>query len=132
VEEAEENGEEATLSPERYAELGAREQFVLAVSEQGFGKRTSSYEYRAMGRGAQGIVAMAMRAKNAAIVAAFPVEESDHLMLITNQGKTIRVPVTGISVQRRSAQGVVLFRLEEGERVVSVERIAESSAEGEE
>jgi DNA gyrase subunit A len=132
AEDAEEGGEEAALSPERYAELGAREQFVLAVSEQGFGKRTSSYEYRTMGRGAQGIVAMAMRAKNAAIVAAFPVEDSDHLMLITNQGKTIRVPVSGISVQRRSAQGVVLFRLEEGERVVSVERIAESSGEGEE
>ncbi len=120
------------MSPERYAELGAREQFVLAVSEQGFGKRTSSYEYRTMGRGAQGIVAMAMRAKNSAIVAAFPVEESDHLMLITNQGQTIRVPVGGISIQRRSAQGVVLFRLEEGERVVSVERIADSSGEGDE
>ncbi len=132
VEEVEENGEEAALSSERYAQLGAREQFVLAVSEQGFGKRTSSYEYRTMGRGAQGIVALAMRAKNAAIVAAFPVEESDHLMLITNQGKIIRVAVSGISMQRRSAQGVVLFRLEEGERVVSVERIAESSGEGEE
>ena len=129
---AEEGGEEAALSPERYAELGAREQFVLAVSEQGFGKRTSSYEYRTMGRGAQGIVAMAMRGRNAAIVGAFPVEDSDHLMLITNQGKTIRVPVFGISVQRRSAQGVVLFRVDEGERVVSVERIADSSGEGEE
>jgi len=128
----EEGGEEAALSPERYAGLGAREQFVLAVSEQGFGKRTSSYEYRTMGRGAQGIVAMAMRGKNAAIVGAFPVEDSDHLMLITNQGKTIRVPVSGISVQRRSAQGVVLFRVDEGERVVSVERIADSSGEGEE
>jgi DNA gyrase subunit A len=130
--ETEEGGEEAALSSERYAGLGAREQFVLAVSEQGFGKRTSSYEYRTMGRGAQGIVAMAMRGKNAAIVGAFPVEESDHLMLITNQGKTIRVPVSGISVQRRSAQGVVLFRMDEGERVVSVERIADSSGEGEE
>jgi len=132
TEDAEDAGEEAALSPERYAELGAHEQFVLAVSEQGFGKRTSSYEYRTMGRGAQGIVAMAMRAKNSAIVAAFPVEESDHLMLITNQGQTIRVPVGGISIQRRSAQGVVLFRLEEGERVVSVERIADSSGEGDE
>ena len=132
ADEGDDNGEEAALSPDRYAELGAREQFVLAVSEQGFGKRTSSYEYRTMGRGAQGIVAMAMRGRNAAIVGAFPVEDSDHLMLITNQGKTIRVPVSGISVQRRAAQGVVLFRLEDGERVVSVERIAESSGEGEE
>src|SRR4051812_2977953 len=69
ADEAEFAGEEAALSPERYAELGAREQFVLAVSEQGFGKRTSSYEYRTMGRAGQGIVAMAMGAKNAAISA---------------------------------------------------------------
>jgi len=131
-EDAEEGAEEAVLSPERYAQLGAREQFVLAVSEQGFGKRTSSYEYRTMGRGAQGVAAMSMKAKNNALVAAFPVEETDHLMLITNQGKTIRVPVTGISIQRRTAQGVTLFRLEDGERVVSVERIAESSGENEE
>jgi DNA gyrase subunit A len=131
-EEADEGTEEAVLSPERYAELGAREQFVLAVSEQGFGKRTSSYEYRVTGRGGSGIVAMAMGAKNSAIVAAFPVEDSDHLMLITNQGKIIRVAVNTISIQRRAAQGVTLFRVEEGERVVSVERIAESSGEGEE
>jgi DNA gyrase subunit A len=131
-EEADEGTEEAVLSPERYAELGAREQFVLAVSEQGFGKRTSSYEYRVTGRGGSGIVAMAMGAKNSAIVAASPVEDSDHLMLITNQGKIIRVAVSTISIQRRAAQGVTLFRLEEGERVVSVERIAESSGEGEE
>ena len=132
AEEAEEGTEEAVLSPERYAELGAREQFVLAASEQGFGKRTSSYEYRVTGRGGSGIVAMAMGAKNSAIVAAFAVEDSDHLMLITNQGQTIRVPVAGISIQRRAAQGVTLFRLDEGERVVSVERIADSSGEGEE
>ena len=132
VEEPEEVAEEAVLSPERYAELGAREQFVLAVSEQGFGKRTSSYEYRTMGRGAQGVTAMSIKARNSALAAAFPVEESDHLMLITNQGQTIRLPVTGISIQRRTAQGVTLFRLEEGERVVSVERIAETSGDSEE
>jgi DNA gyrase subunit A len=129
---AEEVVDEAVLSTERYAELGAREQFVLAVSEQGFGKRTSSYEYRTMGRGAQGIAAMSMKARNSALVAAFPVEESDHLMLITNQGQTIRLPVAAISIQRRSAQGVTLFRMEEGERVVSEERIADSSGDSEE
>jgi len=130
--EVDEGGEEAVLSQERYAELGAREQFVLAVSEQGFGKRTSSYEYRTMGRGAQGVTTMSMKGRNSALVAGLPVEESDHLMLITNQGKTIRLPVGGISIQRRTAQGVTLFRLEEGERVVSVERIVESSGESEE
>ncbi|MDE2184089.1 MAG: DNA gyrase subunit A [Alphaproteobacteria bacterium] len=128
-EEAEESVEEATLTPERYAELGAKDQFVLAVSESGFGKRTSSYEYRVTGRGGSGIVAMGMGKKNNAIIAAFPVEESDDLMLISNTGQTIRVPVTGISVQGRAAQGVVVFRLDESERVVSVERIV---AEGNE
>jgi DNA gyrase subunit A len=134
VEEADEpddSGEEATLSPDRYAELGAREQFILAVSESGFGKRTSSYEYRVTGRGGSGIVAMGMGRKNHAIVAAFPVEESDDLMLISNQGQTIRVPVSGISIQGRAAQGVTVFRVEEGERVVSVERIEEAAEDGE-
>jgi DNA gyrase subunit A len=85
-----------------------------------------------MGRGGQGITAMSLKGRNTALAAAFPVEESDHLMLITNQGQTIRLPVGGISIQRRSAQGVTLFRLDEGERVVSVERIAESSGESDE
>ena len=129
-EDAEENGEVATLTAERYAELGAKDQFVLAVSENGFGKRTSSYEYRVTGRGGSGIVAMGMGRKNSAIIAAFPVEESDDLMLIANTGQTIRVAVGGISVQGRAAQGVVVFRLEEAERVVSVERIADVSEEG--
>jgi DNA gyrase subunit A len=130
VEDAEDTGEEATLTQERYAELGAREQFVLAASENGFGKRTSSYEYRVTGRGGSGIVAMGMGKKNTAIIAAFPVDESDDLMLITNLGQTIRLSVDGVSIQGRSAQGVVLFRLDEGERVVSVERI-EEAGEGE-
>ena len=77
-----------------------------------------------------GIVAMGMGKKNMAIIAAFPVEESDDLMLITDQGQTIRVPVSGISIQGRGAQGVTLFRVEEGERVVSVERIEDVSEEG--
>jgi DNA gyrase subunit A len=129
AEDAEEAVEEATLTPERYATLGAKEQFVFAVSENGFGKRTSSYEYRVTGRGGSGIVAMGMGRKNRAIISAFPVEDSDDLMLISDKGQTIRVPVKGISIQGRAAQGVVVIRLDDGERVVSVERIAESSAE---
>ncbi len=127
TDETEENGEIAALSPERYAELGAKEQFLLTVSENGFGKRSSSYEYRITGRGGSGIVAMGMGRKNSAIIAAFPVESSDDLMLIGDTGQTIRVPVEGISVQGRAAQGVTVFRLDEGERVVSVERIADMS-----
>ena len=127
---AEEGVEEATLSAERYAQLGAREQFVLAVSANGFGKRSSSYEYRVTGRGGSGIVAIGMGKKNAAVIGAFPVEESDDLMLISDRGQTIRVAVGGISIQGRAAQGVTVFRLDEGERCVSVERIADVGGEG--
>jgi DNA gyrase subunit A len=129
TDDAEDSGEEATLTQERYAELGAKEQFVLTVSESGFGKRTSSYEYRVTGRGGSGIVAMGMGKKNAAIIASFPVEESDDLMLISDQGQIIRVGVGGISIQGRSAQGVTVFRVDDGERVVSVERIQDVSDE---
>jgi DNA gyrase subunit A len=124
-EEAEEGIEEATLTPERYAALGAREQFVLTMSQTGFGKRTSSYEYRVTGRGGSGIVAIGMGKKNSAVIASFPVEESDDLMLISDRGQTIRVAVSGISIQGRAAQGVTVFRVDEGEKVVSVERIAD-------
>jgi DNA gyrase subunit A len=129
--EGDEAVEEITLTPERYAELGAREQFVLTVSAEGFGKRTSSYEYRAMGRGNRGTNALDMSKKNTAVVASFPVEESDDLMLITNLGQTIRVPVADIGIKGRATQGVTLFRVEGGERVVSVERVEDvSEAEG--
>jgi len=130
ADDAEETTEEATLSPERYAELGAKEQFVLAVSEQGFGKRTSSYEYRLTGRGGSGIVAMDMGRKNSAIIAAFPVEDSDHLVLISDSGQTIRVPAASVSIQRRASGGVTIFRVEQGERVVAVERVEEETGEG--
>ena len=125
-EDAEEGVEEATLTPERYAALGAREQFVLTMSQTGFGKRTSSYEYRVTGRGGSGIVAIGMGKKNSAVIASFPVEESDDLMLISDTGQTIRVAVSGVSVQGRAAQGVTVFRVDEGEKVVSVERIADA------
>jgi DNA gyrase subunit A len=127
--EEDDNGEEATLTPERYAALGAKEQFIFAASENGFGKRSSSYEYRVTGRGGSGIVAMDMGKKNTAIVAAFPVEDSDDLMLISDQGQIIRVPAASVSVQRRGSGGVTVFRVEGGERVVSVERIEETSGD---
>ena len=122
---ADDGVEEATLTPERYAALGAREQFVLTMSQTGFGKRSSSYEYRVTGRGGSGIVAIGMGKKNSAVIASFPVEDSDDLMLISDSGQTIRVAVAGISVQGRAAQGVTIFKVDEGEKVVSVERIAD-------
>jgi DNA gyrase subunit A len=122
--EAEENSDEAVvLTPERYAELSAHEEFVLTVSERGYGKRTSAYEYRISGRGGKGIIAMTVNQRNGKLVASFPVEESDQIMLVTDGGQLIRVPVEGISIMGRSTQGVIVFSTAEGERVVSVEHI---------
>ncbi len=120
------------LSPEKYAQMGAAEQFVLAISEKGYGKRTSSYEYRISGRGGKGIVAMAITEKNGPIVASFPVENDDQIMLVTDGGKLIRVPVDGIRIAGRATQGVIVLDTAEGEKVVSVERISEGEGEEEE
>lgn len=113
------------LSQERYAEMGAAEQFILTLTEQGYGKRTSSFEYRITGRGGKGIVAMSIGKKNGKIVGSFPVEENDQIMLVTDKGKLIRCPVEGIRIAGRSTQGVIVFSTAEDERVVSVERISE-------
>jgi DNA gyrase subunit A len=125
VEEA--TGEE--LTPERYAELGAREQFVLTVSSRGFGKRTSSYEYRVSGRGGKGILAMVVNDRNGPLVASFPVEESDQIMLVTDGGQLIRCPVDDVRVAGRNTQGVRIFRTDEDETVASVERIPDDGGE---
>jgi DNA gyrase subunit A len=123
--EAEETGAAIELGEQRYVELSAKEQFVLTVSENGFGKRTSSYEYRTTGRGGKGIVAMAVTGRNGRLVASFPVEESDQIMLVTNGGQLIRCPVDGIRLAGRSTQGVIVLNTAEDERVVSVERLSE-------
>ncbi len=135
--EAEENGgnggngdaEEAEgaieLGQTRYVELSAAEQFVLTISENGFGKRTSSYEYRTTGRGGKGIVAMAITEKNGRLVASFPIEETDQIMLVTDGGQLIRCPVDGIRIAGRATQGVIVFSTGEGEKVASVERLTE-------
>ena len=137
---AEDNGatdvEEADGSIElgetRYVAMSAAEQFVLTISEKGFGKRTSSYEYRTTGRGGKGIVAMAITEKNGKLVASFPVEESDQIMLVTDGGQLIRCPVDGIRIAGRSTQGVIVFNTAEGEKVASVERLSEEGGEGDE
>jgi DNA gyrase subunit A len=122
--ESETNGQDAVvLSPERYAELSAHEEFVLTVSENGYGKRTSAYEYRISGRGGKGIIAMTANQRNGKLIGSFPVEESDQLMLVTDRGQLIRIPVEGISIMGRSTQGVIVFDTAEDERVVSVEHI---------
>ena len=122
-------GEEAVLSSERYDELKAREQFILTISTKGFGKRSSSYEFRTAGRGGKGIRATdtSGHALNriGKLVAAFPVESADQLMLVSDGGQVIRVPVAQISFKSRTSMGVTIFNTAEGEKVVSVERISE-------
>ncbi|MCE1236702.1 MAG: DNA gyrase subunit A [Hyphomicrobiales bacterium] len=113
------------LDTERYAAMSAAEQFVLTVSENGYGKRSSSFEYRTTGRGGKGIVAMSTGPRNGELVASFPVEHADQIMLVTDGGQLIRCPVDGIRIAGRSTQGVIVFDTAEAERVVSVERIRE-------
>jgi DNA gyrase subunit A len=129
------------LSQERYAEMGAAEQFILTVSEKGIGKRTSSYDYRITGRGGKGLVAMAIwekdpdsgepriRAKTGTLVASFPVDHGDQIMLISDAGQIIRIPVDDIRIAGRGTQGVIVFNTAEEEKVVSVERLSEEGEE---
>ena len=119
------------LSQERYVELSAAEQVVLTISINGYGKRTSSYEYRTTGRGGKGIVAMSVNNRNGKLIASFPVEDSDQIMLVTDKGQLIRCPVEGIRVAGRSTQGVIVFNTADDEHVVSVEHIGEAG-EGDE
>ena len=135
---AEENGEtdaeEASaavqLSQERYAQMSAAEQFVLTISENGYGKRSSSFEYRTTGRGGKGIVAMSVNNRNGKLVASFPVEDSDQIMLVTDAGQLIRCPVEDIRIAGRSTQGVIVFDTAEDEHVVSVEHITDETENG--
>ncbi len=121
-----------TLPQERFAELGAAEQFVLTVTERGYGKRTSAYEYRVSGRGGQGVTAITRNDRNGDVAAAFPVEDDDQIMMVTNGGQLIRSPISDVRIAGRSTQGVILFRLDKDEKVVSVERIDEASHEEDE
>jgi DNA gyrase subunit A len=122
-EEAESIEGQVSLSLERIAQLGAAEEFVLTVSSEGFGKRTSAYDYRRTGRGGQGLIAHDLTKRGGRLVASFPVDESDEILLVSDQGQLIRVPVAQIRIAGRNTQGVTIFRKAEDEHVVSVERI---------
>jgi DNA gyrase subunit A len=140
AENAVENGEEeavapaeeaaavsAMLPPERFGELQGKEEFVLTVASSGFGKRTSAYEYRVTGRGGKGVELMNL-AKGGQVVAAFPVLQSDQIMLVTDAGTLIRCPVDGVRIAGRGTRGVRIVNVSEGERVVSAIRIGEDDA----
>lgn len=127
----EEVAEDGDISDERYQFLREREQFVLTVSEKGYGKRSSSYDFRISGRGGKGIRATdtSKTAEIGELVAAFPVEEGDQIMLVSDGGQLIRVPVNGIRIASRATKGVTIFSTAADEKVVSVERISEPEDE---
>jgi len=125
---AEESAGDIELGQEKYAAMGAAEQFILTISEKGYGKRTSSFEYRVTGRGGKGIVAMVVNDRNGKLVASFPALETDQLVLVTDGGQLIRVPIDAgpdnrIRIAGRSTQGVTVFNTAKDEKVVSVECI---------
>jgi len=130
----EEVGEDAELSEERYEFLREHEQFVLTVTEFGYGKRSSSYDFRLIGRGGKGIRAtdVSKVAEIGRLVATFPVGNDDQIMLVSDGGTVIRVPVNGIRFASRATKGVTIFNTAEGEKVVSVERISEPQSDEEE
>ncbi len=120
---------ECSLPEDRFAELAEGEQFLLTITENGYGKRSSAYEYRRTNRGGQGITNIDTSERNGSVVASFPVKQGEQLMLVTNQGKMIRTTMGDIRIMGRNTQGVTIFRVAEDEHVVSVARIDESDEE---
>ena len=120
---------ECSLSPERFAELAEKEQFILTITENGYGKRSSAYEYRRTNRGGQGITNIDTSERNGGVVASFPVRQGEQLMLVTDQAQVIRTTVGDIRIMGRNTQGVTIFRIAENEHVVSVAKIDESEEE---
>jgi DNA gyrase subunit A len=122
---------EATLPPERMKEFFDAEEFILTVCANGYGKRSSAYEYRRTNRGGQGITNIDNLDRNGPVVASFPAHKGEQLMLVTDQAKLIRMSVGDTRVIGRNSAGVRLFNVAEGEHVVSAARIEESEEEAE-
>ena len=114
--------------PAKYEEMKSLEQMLIIITEKGLAKRTSSFEYRTSGRGVQGVKNIDMNSKTGKVVAVFPVNENDEVMLVTDSGKLIRCPVDNIRITGRSAQGVILFRVEPNEKVVSAVRLVDGES----
>jgi DNA gyrase subunit A len=114
------------LSPERLTEMAEKEQFILSITENGYGKRTSSYEYRRTNRGGQGITNIDTSQRNGCVVASFPARQGEQLMLVTDQGKIIRTTVGDIRIAGRNTMGVTIFKVGQNEHVVGVAKIDES------
>ncbi|WP_181702833.1 DNA gyrase subunit A [Chthonobacter albigriseus] len=133
ADEAEESADMTEFSTERYAEMSAAEQFLLTATERGYGKRSSSFEFRTSGRGGKGIKAtdQTKLKEIGRLVAAFPVESTDQIMLVSDGGQVIRVPVDQVRMVSRASKGVRIFNTADGEKVVSVEHIADLGADEE-
>jgi DNA gyrase subunit A len=120
---------ECPIPADRITELFEREQFILTVTENGYGKRTSAYEYRRTNRGGQGITNIDTSERNGCVVASFPVMPGEQLMLVTDQAKVIRTTVGDIRIAGRNTMGVMIFRVADNEHVVSVAKIDETEDE---
>ncbi len=118
--------EAISLSEEKFSEMATTEDFILTITENGYGKRSSSYEYRTTNRGGSGIVNIVTSARNGQVIGSFPVEPDDQIMLMTNTAKIIRCPVAGIRIAGRNTQGVTIFHIDKGEKVVSAVRVSGS------
>ena len=114
------NALEPQISYDLFKEMRDNEQFILSVTSTGYGKRTSAYEYRITARGGQGVANMEMSERNKEVVSSFPIKDDDQIMMVTDGGKLIRMPVEDIRIAGRKTQGVILFRTADDERVVSV------------
>jgi DNA gyrase subunit A len=123
------NENEPTLSAERMADMAEREQFILTVCANGYGKMSSAYEYRRSNRGGMGITNIDNIERNGSVVASFPATKGDQLMLVTDQAKMIRIGLDGLRVIGRNSAGVKLFNVDDNEHVVSAALIAESDAD---
>lgn len=123
------DGADIEMTEERVAQFEAAEQFILTVTENGYGKRTSSFEYRVSGRGGKGIIGIVANERNGRVAASFPVEDADEIMLVTNGGQLIRTPVADIRIAGRNTQGVRVITTKSDEQVVSVEHVPEADEE---
>jgi len=129
AEDGEADGVAMQISEEQYTDLAARQEFVLVLTEKGYGKRSSAFDYPITGRGAQGRENNDPARGQGPTVAVFPVKKGDQIMLVTNLGQLIRVPVDDISIRRRRSGGVTVFKVDNGERVVSVARLPDTGEE---
>ncbi len=119
----EDKSEDIKLSSDRFDEMKAREQFILTVTENGYGKRTSSFQFRISNRGGSGIMCINTSKRNGNVLASFPVGNDDDIMLITKEGQLIRCPVKDVRIAGRSTQGVSIFKTSKDEKVVSASRV---------